>query len=545
MCSILLSHMKLVSQSAKDDVGGMRVMNVCRDFVSVFFRKSFLWLMLVLLLIPERAYASAGAEVIDYPLWTVVPFVGMLLSIAVCPLLNAHWWEHNLGKVALFWAVIFTIPSAVFWGWSNAVYSFLHIMVLDYVPFLTLVAGLFVVAGGINIAGNIPNSPLANSLMLLVGAVLASIVGTTGATMLLIRPIISANRDRHMKVHTIIFLIFLVSNIGGSLTPIGDPPLFLGFLHGVPFFWTLGLLPEWILNITILLVVYFSIDSYFFAQHKLHLEHINNENKKFTDMTFTEKLKEMCTMVHNDENHDDTPSKPKITVLGLQNLLFLAGILAAVIFSGLFAQHPLFFDSTTHTLKGVALFSHHGHDLVLPYINIVRDGVILLMGICSLKFTAKSIREANSFTWGPVEEVGLLFAGIFATIIPALAILGMHGKEFGVTEPWQFFWATGVLSSFLDNAPTYLVFTSLASQLGSTTGILTDMGVLNETVLRAISCGAVFMGANTYIGNAPNFMTKSIAEENGIHMPSFLGYMLWSGAILIPLFILNTFIFFR
>ena len=507
------------------------------------FRKCLLLVFIVFLLLPNVALASSGA--VDYPYWTVVPFVGILLSIAICPLINAHWWEKNIGKVALFWSLAFTIPAAVFWGLGNAWYSLLHIMLLDYVPFLTLVAGLFVVAGGINIGGTLPNTPLANSVMLAIGASLASIVGTTGATMLLIRPIISANKDRNMKTHTIIFLIFLVSNIGGVLTPVGDPPLFLGFLHGVPFFWTLGLFADWLFNVAFLLVLYFAIDGYFFRKHKLDMEAMNVNSQKYKELSFSEQLKEMLSFEHNDEEHGDQKIKASIKIIGLQNLLFLAGILAAVIFSGVCAQHPVFFDKIHNLPRGLVVMTHHDHELLVPYINMIRDGFIILMAICSLKFTSKEIREANSFTWGPVEEVGILFAGIFATIIPALAILGAHGKELGLTEPWQFFWATGLLSSFLDNAPTYLVFTSLASQLGSTVGVVTDMGIIDENLLKAISAGAVFMGANTYIGNAPNFMTKAIAEENGVPMPSFFGYMLWSGLILIPLFILNTLLFFR
>lgn len=512
--------------------------------IKLVIQKTFMLMLALLMTVPKTALASGGEGVIDYPLWTVVPFAGMLLSIAVCPLINSHWWEHNIGKVAAFWTLAFTIPSAVLWGFGNAWYSLVHIMVMDYVPFLTLVAGLFVVAGGINVGGRLPNTPLSNTIILFIGTCLASIVGTTGATMLVIRPLISANHDRKMKMHTIIFLIFLVSNIGGALTPVGDPPLFLGFLHGVPFFWTLSLFPEWALNVVILLAIYFVLDGFYYTRHKLHISEAGVADST-QEMSLSEKLAEMCRLSHNDEEHGDQKSKAQIKITGLQNLIFLTGILGAVIFSGLWAQHPFFYDQVHHSATGIKLMSHNGHDFVLPYMNIVRDGFIILMAIFSLKFTSKEIREANKFTWAPVEEVGILFAGIFATIIPALVILGLHGKELGVTEPWQFFWATGALSSFLDNAPTYLVFTSLAAQMGATSGIMMDIGMVNETLLKAVSCGAVFMGANTYIGNAPNFMTKSIAEENGIRMPSFFGYMLWSGAILIPLFLLNTLLFFR
>lgn len=507
------------------------------------FNKFFVLLTLSLLLLPNMALAAGGGDGVDYPFWTVIPFAGMLLSIAICPLVNAHWWEHNMGKVALFWALLFTIPSGVIWGFGQAWYELVHIMVVDYVPFICLVAGLFVVAGGINVGGKLPCTPKANAIMLFIGTVLASIVGTTGATMLVIRPIIKANHDRKMKMHTIIFLIFLVSNIGGSLTPVGDPPLFLGFLHGVPFFWTLKLAPEWITNVIILLAVYYGLDTFFY---KRHLMQINEDDiaGKVSIAASEEAMRDTVNEVFNlkSESH---PDESKIKITGLQNLIFLAGILAAVVLSGTMAQHPIFFDKAHNALKGITLMKHGGHDFVLPYINLARDLVIILMAVLSLKFTSKDIREANKFTWMPVEEVALLFSGIFATIVPALKILSLHGGELGVSTPMQFFWASGMLSSFLDNAPTYLVFTSMAAQMGSTTGVLTDMGMINETILKAISCGAVFMGANTYIGNAPNFMTKSIAEENNIRMPSFFGYMLWSGAILIPLFVLNTVLFFR
>ena len=507
------------------------------------FNKFFIVLTLSLLMLPNMALAAGGSDGVDYPFWTVIPFAGMLLSIAICPLVNSHWWEHNMGKVALFWALLFTIPSGIMWGFGQAWYEFVHIMVVDYVPFICLVAGLFVVAGGINVGGKLPSTPMANSVMLLIGTCLASIVGTTGATMLVIRPIIKANQERKMKMHTIIFLIFLVSNIGGSLTPVGDPPLFLGFLHGVPFFWTLKLLPEWLLNVTVLLTVYYGLDTFFYKRHLLQINEDEVAGKVSVALS-EQAMKETVNEVFNLK-HEHNAADSKIKITGLQNLIFLFGILLAVVMSGTMAQHPMFFDKADHTLKGITLMNHADHDFVLPYLNLARDLFIILMAILSLKFTSKEIREANKFTWMPVEEVALLFAGIFATIVPALKILSMHGSELGVSTPMQFFWASGMLSSFLDNAPTYLVFTSMAAQMGSTTGVLTDMGMINETILKAISCGAVFMGANTYIGNAPNFMTKSIAEENNIRMPSFFGYMLWSGAILIPLFILNTVIFFR
>ena len=496
--------------------------------MNLFFDRvlsKMLILAVCLLTTPNVALAAAeGASSVDFPLWTIIPFVGMLLSIAICPLVNFHWWEHNMGKVSLFWGLLFTIPSGILWGFGQAWYEFVHIMVVDYIPFMCLVTGLYVVAGSINVSGKLSCTPKANSIMLLIGTTLASIVGTTGATMLLIRPLIRANQDRKMKVHTIIFLIFLVSNIGGALTPVGDPPLFLGFLHGVPFFWTLKLLPEWLLNVGVLITIYYFLDSFFYKNHLRELE---------------------SAMLEGVEVVKKEVADEPIKINGLLNLVFLAGILAAVVLSGSMFHNSVFFDAAHNAPRGIVLMQHAGHDFVLPYINLCRDLVIVAMIGLALYFTPKQIKEANNFSWMPVEEVALLFAGIFTTIVPALKILAVRGGELGVSTPAQFFWATGMLSGFLDNAPTYLVFSSMAAQMGATSGVLTDMGFISEKILVAISCGSVFMGAITYIGNAPNFMTKSIAEENNIKMPSFFGYMLWSGAILIPLFILNTVIFFR
>jgi len=450
------------------------------------------------------------------PLWSVIPFVGMLLSIALGPLLKPQWWEHNMGKVSLFWGLVFFVPFMMGFGLETAVYNLLHIYVVDYIPFIILLGGLFVIAGGIIVRGTLIGTPCFNALLLAVGSVLASVVGTTGAAMLLIRPLIRANARRQTKVHTIIFFIFMVCNIGGSLTPIGDPPLFLGFLHGVPFFWTLNLLPMYLVNIGILLGVYFLLDSYYYKKENILLQQV--------------------TPAANAE--------AKISVGGLYNVIFLAGVIGAVILSGVFCHHPLFYDAASDSTKGIPIMTSHGHTLVMPWINIVRDFFILLMALLSYKITPLTLRRENHFTWGPIKEVAILFAGIFATIVPAMAILQARGGELGVTTPAQFFWATGLLSSFLDNAPTYLTFTTLAGSLGETVGVWTDLGTINPAVLTAISCGAVFMGANTYIGNAPNFMVRSIAEENNIKMPSFFGYMGWSLLILIPLFILNTWLFF-
>lgn len=508
--------------------------NFYMKVVKLKFLKKILVLLAFITLIPNISQAAAEIQSVSFPLWSIIPFVGILLSIAICPLINMHWWEENMGKISLFWAMLFVVPSGALFGLEQAWYELLHIMVVDYIPFIVLVAGLFVVAGGINVAGNLPNTPLANSLIILLGTCLASIVGTTGATMLVIRPLINANANRKMKVHTIVFLLFLVSNIGGSLTPVGDPPLFLGFLHGVPFFWTLNLFLPWLFNVSVLLSVYFILDSFFYKR----------ENNEFFGKKSKTKLNGFIKTCFSLQQVN-CDKKEKVTIRGLHNLIFLAGILLAVILSGAWAHSPMFYDKASDSIRGITLMIYQGHAFKIGYLNLARDIFIIVMALASLKFTSKEIRQANRFNWMPVQEVGLLFAGIFATIVPALKILQERGAELGVTTPAQFFWATGILSSFLDNAPTYLVFVSIAGQMGETVGVFTDLGMINEKVLLAISCGSVFMGANTYIGNAPNFMTKSIAEENGIKMPSFFGYMLWSGVILIPLFLLNTVLFFK
>ncbi len=479
---------------------------------------------LVLACVPAEALASAPAAVESpYPVWSVVPFVGMLLSIALGPLIGAHWWERNMGKVSLFWGLLFALPAAVVLGPSEAAYELLHIAIIDYIPFLVVLEALYIIAGGITIDGVLPHTPFSNTLVLLAGAVLASLIGTTGATILLIRPLIKANRERKAVMHTIIFLIFLVGNIGGALTPVGDPPLFIGFLHGVPFFWTaVHIIWPWLQNIVLLLAAYYLLDTYFYGRY----------------------LKEVAAGVLPPPACETGVPRGKIRIGGLPNLLFLLGTLSAIVLSGMLAAHPVFFDAEAGELKGLAVMSLHGHALVVPHISLARDGLILVMAWLSWRFTPPSVRIANNFTWGPMNEVAILFAGIFTTIIPALKLLQARGGELGVSTPLQFFWATGALSGFLDNTPTYLAFLNMAAQLGAPAGVMTDLGRVDPRILMAISCGAVFMGANTYIGNAPNFMARSIAEENGVKMPGFFGYMGWSAVILLPLFALNAYLFF-
>ena len=439
----------------------------------------------------------------ELPLFSVIPFAGILLSIAIIPLITPHFWHHNFGKIAAFWASLFFIPFAIATGFSLAFYELLHVMLLEYVPFIILLLSLFTIAGGIRLKGSLVGTPILNTAILFIGTVFASWMGTTGAAMLLIRPLIRANKWRSKKVHIIVFFIFLVANIGGSLTPLGDPPLFLGFLHGVKFFWTTKalLLPMIFVSI-ILLITFYILDSYFYSKEK------DSQPKSGGD---------------------------KLAVEGTINFFLLLLVVASVLLSGFWNPH-------IH-------YNIYGVHLELQ--NIVRDVLLLVLTIISWKVTTAEIRKINGFTWFPIQEVAKLFSGIFITIIPAIAILkaGKSGAlsavvnavtdENGEPVNLMYFWLTGILSSFLDNAPTYLVFFNTA---GGDAEIL--MTTLSGTLL-AISAGAVFLGAMTYIGNAPNFMVKSIAEENDIEMPSFFGYMAWSILFLIPVFILVSLIFFR
>jgi len=437
-------------------------------------------------------------------LWSL-PFAGLLLSIALLPLLAPRFWEHHFGKIAAFWALAFLLPCAFAFGLETAALAMLHALLLDYVPFIVLLFTLFVVAGGIRVAGNLTGTPETNTAMLAFGTMIASLVGTTGASMLLIRPVIVANQNRKRNVHVFVFFIFLVSNIGGSLTPLGDPPLFLGFIKGVDFFWIAQAMfaPMVILSVC-LLALFYLID-------RLAWRHE------------AAKLKQQ------------SKSLRQIRIDGLHNVMFLGIVVAAVLASGLW-------DPEIDVPVGLGLS--------MPLRDLALDGVLLVVSYLSWKMTRPSIRVENTLTWLPIQEVAMLFAAIFITIVPALAILraGPQGAlapllalvsaPDGTPIEAAYFWMTGLLSSFLDNAPTYLVFFNLAG--GDAQHL---MGPLAGTLL-AISAGAVFMGAMTYIGNAPNFMVRSICEEHGIKMPSFFGYMLWSGAILLPLFAVLTLIFF-
>ena len=445
------------------------------------------------------------------PLWSVIPFVCMLLSIAIIPLVKPHWWEHNLLKVALFWAAVFLIPFGIGYGVKELTFQVLEIVLLDYLPFIVLLLGLFVAAGGIAVKGTIAGTPKVNLILLLIGTLLASWVGTTGAAMLLIRPVIRANAWREKKAHVIIFFIFLVANIGGCLTPVGDPPLFLGFLRGVPFFWTMKLMPILAFAVVVLGIVFFVVDTVLYKKE----------------------------IVAGRTPAGENVEKEPIRIEGAHNFIFIIMVVGSVILNGVLSSNPMFANLETRELYGINIGG-----VVMPYTSIIQMAIILVAAGLSMKTTKKEVREANAFTFAPIEEVAKLFIGIFITMIPALALLKAHGASLGLEHPYQFFWATGTLSGFLDNAPTYLVFLTTAGGAHFAGGVHTTVGTVPVLDLMAISAGAVFMGALTYIGNAPNFMVKSIAEENKIKMPSFFGYMAWSFGILVPLFLGITAVFF-
>jgi Na+/H+ antiporter NhaD/arsenite permease-like protein len=434
-----------------------------------------------------------------------LPFVGVLLSMALIPLRAPLFWHHHFGKVTLAWSLAFLVPFAAVFGPGMAGATLFHAAVAEYIPFIVLLTALYTVAGGIHIRGNLRGSPLLNTGLLAIGAVLASFMGTTGASMLMIRPLIRANDNRVHRAHIVVFFIFVVANAGGSLTPLGDPPLFLGFLKGVDFFWTVKhILPETAFLLGSLLAVFCALDAWYYRR-------------------------EGVLPV------DPTPDTHRIGFDGRINFLLLACIVGLVLLSGIW--------------KSPTVFHVQGIDIGLP--GLVRDIGLLAVTVVSLKLTAAQVHEANQFSWGPMQEVAKLFAGIFLTIVPVIAMLkaGTNGpfsavvmavtRADGTPDPAMYFWASGLLSSFLDNAPTYLVFFNTAG--GDPQLLMTSLA----PTLAAISAGSVFMGANTYIGNAPNLMVKAIAEERGVKMPGFFGYMVWSGAVLIPLFVVMTLIWFR
>ena len=445
---------------------------------------------------------------LNIPLWLCIPFAGLLLCIAVLPLVKPEWWEKNRLYAVIAWSLLFIIPFAVKFGPSEATEIVLECIINDYLTFIVLLFGLFCVAGNIKLEGNLAGNPRVNVLLLTIGTLLSSWLGTTGSSMLLVRPIIQMNSWRKNKTHIMVFFIFLISNIGGCLTPIGDPPLLMGFSRGVPFFWSLRLFPILIINMIILLYVFYKLDM------KAYQKDIS------------------AGLIPEYQE-----GEPLIRIKGLHNLIFIAMIVAAVILSGIL---PTVLVDGAGEVLGITIFGEVR--LTLP--AIIEIVIILVSAFLSFKTTNAKIRTENHFTWGAIEEVAVLFIGIFITMQPALMILKSAGASLGLTEPFQMFWVTGALSSFLDNTPTYLVFLTTAGAMNFTTGVSTALGMVPVKMLMAISTGAVFMGANTYIGNAPNFMVKSISDENGIKMPSFFGYIWWSIRFLVPVFIVDMIIFF-
>ena len=434
-----------------------------------------------------------SATNVNMPLWAIIPFVLMLLCIALGPLFFEHWWEKNKNKLLV--SLILGIPVAGYLIAQGLTGDLKHQMLFDYVPFIILLGALFVITGGIHLKGDIQAKPWINTSFLGIGAILASIMGTTGAAMLLIRPVIRTNNARKFKVHTILFFIAIVANAGGLLTPLGDPPLFMLYLKGAEFTWFFHMLPEWAFVNAVLLLLYFIADSYYYKKEPL-------ENIKF--------------------------DKTNVEPLGLKgniNFLFLAGVVASVAF--LNKQYlPIMAES--------------------DWAGFIREGSIVSMAVLSLLFTKKPIREANKFSWGPILEVAFLFLGIFITMIPALEYLKTNAHDLGINSNAQYYYATGSLSAFLDNTPTALAFHQLA--LGMNDGSVVEgvryVAGIDEMILTAICLGAVLFGAMTYIGNGPNFMVKAIAEESKIKMPSFFGYMIkFSLIVLLPVYILVQLIF--
>ncbi len=465
---------------------------------------------LVLVLLPRNGTAEEAASRLGsaLPAWSALPFVGILLSIALFPLLAPRFWHNHYPKVAAAWALVFAVPFVSAYG-GNAVDEILQMAVIDYLPFIILIATLFTIGGGILVRGTLRGSPAVNAALIVTGTLLASWIGTTGATILLIRPLLRANRDRRHAAHTVVFFIFLVANVGGSLTPLGDPPLFLGFLTGVPFFWTLSLWKETALVALLTLAAYLAVEARLWRRE-------------------------------SPEVRAPRPGlREPLRLEGWHNIFLFAGVVAAVVASGLWHAGTV---SLLGVRQGVS--------------SLARDAILLLLALASWLSTSRRTRTDNGYTWNPIREVAILFAAIFATIIPPLAMLraGEQGALAPVIRtvhsPAGFFWVTGALSSFLDNAPTYLTFLSTAlgrlfpqlPEREAVVRLIAEHGVY----LKAVATGAVFMGANSYVGNAPNFMVKSIAEEAGVEMPSFFGYILrYTLPCLVPIFLLVTYVFFR
>ena len=405
------------------------------------------------------AEQEGGASASSVPLWMCIPFAGLLLCIAILPLVKAEWWEEHQPHAVALWSILFIIPFAMRYSAGTALETVLECLVNDYLTFIILLFGLFCVAGNITMSGDLAGSPRVNVGLLALGTLLSSWIGTTGASMLMIRPVVKMNAWRKKKRHIIIFFIFLVSNIGGCLTPIGDPPLLMGFMRGVPFFWSLHLAPILFFNMLVLLTIFYFIDKRAYRQD-----------------------------IASGLKPDISKPGVDIKVEGLHNIVFLVAIVVAVILSGTLPSLPMFQDAAGNVL-GITIYK----SVKLTFPAMIEIAIILLAALLSFKTTNEKIRTQNHFTWGAIQEVAILFIGIFITMQPALALLKTMGPNLGITEPYQMFWATGFLSSFLDNTPTYLVFLTTAGTLGFTSGIVTTVGTISVKILTAISCGAVFM----------------------------------------------------
>lgn len=435
----------------------------------------------------------------DVPLWASIPFAIMLLSIAVLPLIVESWWERNRHKLIV--ALALAIPTAIYLINEGLIHNLEHQIMYDYVPFIILLASLFVITGGIHLSGDIKAKPIINTLFIGIGYFLASIMGTTGAAMLLIRPVISTNQQRSHKAHTILFFIAAVANCGGLLTPLGDPPLFLLFLRGAPFTWFLHLLPEWAFVGAILLIVYYLVDSYYY--------------KKEDWVNLSADAREV----------------EPIRITGKINFLFLLGVILSVAFVN---------DGFIPAMKSNPEIGYEAP----MWLKFLREIILLLLISLSLYSTQKKVREQNKFSWRPIIEVAVVFLGIFITMVPTMLYLAKNAASFGFSEPWQFYYAAGSLSSFLDNAPTAVAFHGVAVGLVNGGQAIAEIAGIPEILLKAIAMGSVFFGAMTYIGNGPNFMVKAIAEESGIKMPSFFGYMFkFSLIVLLPIYILVQLLF--
>ena len=423
-------------------------------------------------------------EHISISLYSLIPFLLMLGSIAAFPLFWSHFWEKNKNKLIV--ALVLSVPVVIYLFVSGLSEELFKTIIFDYIPFIVLLGSLFTITGGIYLTGDIQAKPSINTLFLGIGAILASFMGTTGAAMLLIRPVIQTNKERQYKTHTILFFIAIIANCGGLLTPLGDPPLFMMYLRGAPFTWFFQLLPEWFITNGLLIICYFLFDTYYYRK----------EPKKALLL-------------------DKLEIRP-IRLQGKVNFIWLTGVIISVAFIN---EQYLYIINLN------------------PYLKFLREGAIISMAILSLLLTPQLLRVSNNFTWEPIKEVAYLFFGIFITMVPVLLYLEYNSKTLGVTLPHQFYYFTGALSSFLDNTPTAVTFHSLALGLGKGTPQM--VAGIPEELLKAICLGAVLFGSMTYIGNGPNFMVKAVAEENNIKMPDFFSYIFrFSLIILLPIFII-------